>query len=144
MNAEQDPARALLARTMPVEMAAGFFEIAPRLLAPKASGGFIALGDAFAIARRHSEASLLAVRRERRSEMMKARRAAEREAHAFVRPAHAAAALDALRRALTAILDRLASTLAPIDPRLARRAHRAARAVVEVAPDNLPKRRHRA
>jgi hypothetical protein len=127
-------ARQLLARPVPVDLAAKAFGTHPDNLAPAVQEGLIALGDAFRLARREAEGRLRAVRRSRRSQMMVARRGAERAARAFVDRHRLALALAALRAAVVASCNALADRLLPYAPRLADLALRAGRAAFEADP----------
>lgn len=136
-------ARALLARPVPVALAARAFGCDPTLLAPLAQEGAVSLHEAFAAARRQAEERLRAVRFARRSAFMRARLAAGRAARAFVDPARLSLALAALRAAVAVSCEDLAARLKPFAPRVAHLAERASKAVLTVDPATTrrPKRR---
>lgn len=125
-------ARALLARPVPVALAARAFGCDPTLLAPLAQEGAVSLHEALAAARRQAEERLRSVRFARRSAMMRARRAAERAARAFVDRDRLALAVAALRASTSLACEDLAEKLRPLAPRLADMASRAGQAVLEV------------
>lgn len=122
-------ARALLARPVPVAVAAGLLAVPPDLLAGLASGGHVTLADAWRAVRRALEARLAAARAARRGAYMRARRAVQRAARAAVRPERAQAALAALGAAVARELDAVALSLTGLDPRTADRLPRIAAAV---------------
>lgn len=129
-----DDARLLLARPVPLDLAAATFVCDQDLLAPAVKDGMIPLGTAFRLARREAESVVYARRSARRSALVKAQRARERASRSHVDPDVAARALAALRRAAAAICRDLAARLLTDAPRLSDLSDRAAAAVLAVDP----------
>lgn len=129
----QQEARALMARPVPLAVAAGLLNVPPDALGAVASAEPVTLARAWRAMRRDLESRLAQVRATRRAAYMRARRAVERAARAAVRRDRAQAAVAAFADAVAVKLDGMAATLTGASPRLAARLPGIRRAVADAA-----------
>jgi len=122
-----------LARNIDVVTAAALLVVPVDLVAGIASNGVLTLGDAWRAARRSLEAELLAVRADRRSRYMRARRAVQKAARAVVGHDRFRAVVAALAQAVDHVLISLAASLRGLDMRLSERLARIRRSVSDEA-----------